>query len=133
MTDPLHLRTVLKKYYADKNWRFSETAISYDELEWFDQSAKPTPAQVNEQYQEYVSNLWKTEHVAVRSSEYPTTDELIVALWEKLVETDGLTSAKITEIQNKRNAVKEKYPKLVDGPRQTPNIPINNDPTNPSA
>jgi hypothetical protein len=124
MVDPLHLRTVLKKYYADKNWRFDELAISYAELEWFDSSPRPTPDEVNQQYQEYVSNLWKTEHVAIRASEYPTTDELIVALWEKLVEQDGLTSPRIEELQDKRNSIKEKYPKLINGPRPTPDVSI---------
>lgn len=123
MTDPLHLRTVLKKYYADKNWRFNELAISYDELEWFDESPKPTPEEVNQKYQEIVTNLWKQEHVAIRASEYPSVEELVVALWEKLVEQDGLTSPKIQELQNKRNSIKEKYPKL-DAPRQTPDVPI---------
>jgi hypothetical protein len=123
MTDPLHLRTVLKKYYADKNWRFNELAISYDELEWFDESPKPTPEEVNQKYQEIVTNLWKQEHVAIRASEYPSVEELVVALWEKLVEQDGLTSPKIQELQNKRNSIKEKYPKL-NGPRQTPDVPI---------
>jgi hypothetical protein len=123
MTDPLHLRTVLKKYYADKNWRFNELAISYDELEWFDESPKPTPEEINQKYQEIVTNLWKQEHIAVRVSEYPSVEELVVALWEKLVEQDGLTSPKIQEIQSKRNFIKEKYPKL-DGPRQTPDVPI---------
>jgi hypothetical protein len=123
MTDPLHLRVVLKKYYADKNWRLNELAISYDELEWFDESPKPTPEEVNQQYQEIVSNLWKQEHVAIRASEYPSVEELVVALWEKLVEQDGLTSPKIQELQNKRNSIKEKHPKL-SGPRQTPDVPI---------
>jgi hypothetical protein len=36
MIDPLQLRTVLATYYSDKDWRFSETAISYEELEWFE-------------------------------------------------------------------------------------------------
>jgi hypothetical protein len=122
MIDPLQLRTVLVTYYSDKDWRFSETAISYEELEWFDTSPKPTPEDVDQKYQEIVSNQWRQEHVAVRATEYPPVEELIIALWEKLVEQDGLTSEKISAIQDKRTEIKEKYPKLT-APRQTPSTP----------
>jgi hypothetical protein len=122
MIDPLQLRTVLVTYYSDKDWRFSETAISYEELEWFDTSPKPTPEDVAQKYQEIVDNQWRQEHAAVRATEYPPIEELIIALWEKLVEQDGLTSEKISAIQDKRTEIKEKYPKLT-APRQTPATP----------
>jgi hypothetical protein len=77
---------------------------------------------VAQKYQEIVDNQWRQEHVAVRATEYPSVDELIIALWEKLVEQDGLTSEKISAIQDRRTAIKEKYPKLT-APRQTPITP----------
>ena len=143
MVDPLHLREVLKKYYADKQWRFSDYALSYDELEWFDQTPKPTPEEINQRYNEIVENvwreqhinirkalytpievlteamaeeIWKAQHVSIRRALYPSTEEMIVALWEKLVEEDGLTSPKIAEIQAARLAIKQQYPKLTKKP-----------------
>lgn len=43
-----------------------------------------------------------------RKAEYPITDELIVALWESVVEGDNTAK---DEIQIKRLEVKSKYPK----------------------
>ncbi len=143
MVDVLHLREVLKTNYADKQWRFSDYALSYDELEWFDETPKPTPEEINQQYNEIVENawrqqhinirratytpievlvesiaeaIWQSQHVSVRRALYPSTEELVVALWEKLVEEDGLSSPKIDEIQAKRNLIKQQYPKLTEKP-----------------
>lgn len=44
----------------------------------------------------------------LRRKEYPTTDELIVALWERIVE--GRNEASDT-LQAKREVIKAKYPK----------------------
>lgn len=43
-----------------------------------------------------------------RKNEYPNTDELIIALWEKVVEG---RSEVANELQAKRQAVKTTYPK----------------------
>lgn len=154
MVDPLHLREVLNKNYSDKQWRLSDYALTYEELEWFDESPKPTPEEINQQYNYIVENawreehvnirrglytpievlteamaeeIWKSQHVSVRRALYPTTEELIVALWEKLVEEDGLTSPKIEEIQAARILIKQQYPKLTEKP-VTPFIPPKQEP-----
>ena len=43
-----------------------------------------------------------------RKAEYPSVDELIVALWEGVVEE---RMAAVTKLEAKRQAVKLKYPK----------------------
>ena len=43
-----------------------------------------------------------------RKAEYPSVDELIVALWEGVVEE---RMAAVTKLEGKRQAVKTKYPK----------------------
>ena len=43
-----------------------------------------------------------------RASEYPSIDELVVALWEGVVEE---RMAAVTSLEGKRQAVKAKYPK----------------------
>ena len=43
-----------------------------------------------------------------RRIEYPTVEELVVALWEKLVEVDGLTSSDIAAIETRRTQVKRR-------------------------
>ena len=48
------------------------------------------------------------DHTWKRKAEYPSTDELIVALWEGVVEE---RMAAVTKLEGKRQAVKTKYPK----------------------
>ena len=43
-----------------------------------------------------------------RIAEYPTMDEMIIALWEGVVEE---RMAAVTKLEGKRLAVKTKYPK----------------------
>jgi hypothetical protein len=46
-----------------------------------------------------------------RQAEYPSIDELIVALWEGVVEE---RMASVTALEGLRQAVKTKYPKIVE-------------------
>lgn len=48
------------------------------------------------------------DHSWKRREEYPSIDELIVALWEGVVEE---RMAAVTSLEGKRQAVKNKYPK----------------------
>jgi len=48
------------------------------------------------------------DHTWKRRAEYPSIDELIVALWEGVVEE---RMAAVTSLEGKRQAVKAKYPK----------------------
>ena len=48
------------------------------------------------------------DHSWKRKAEYPSIDELIVALWEGVVEE---RMAAVTKLEGKRQAVKTKYPK----------------------
>ena len=47
-------------------------------------------------------------YIAGRRAEYPAIDDLIVALWENVVEE---RAASVIELEAKRQAVKTKYPK----------------------
>lgn len=49
-----------------------------------------------------------TQYQTKRRSEYPKTDALIIALWEKVMEDNSLSA---DELQELRVAIKEKYPK----------------------
>jgi len=48
------------------------------------------------------------DHTWKRKAEYPSIDELVVALWEGVVEE---RMAAVTSLEGKRQAVKAKYPK----------------------
>ena len=48
------------------------------------------------------------DHTWKRKAEYPSIDELVVALWEGVVEE---RMAAVTSLEGKRQVVKAKYPK----------------------
>jgi len=49
-----------------------------------------------------------TKYQLLRRKKYPKTDELIIALWEKVMEDNSVSA---DELQELRLAIKEKYPK----------------------
>ena len=53
-------------------------------------------------------DAYDNDHARKRKEEYPSIDELIVALWEGVVEE---RMAAVTKLEAKRQAVKLKYPK----------------------
>ena len=71
--------------------------------EWNSQEPRPTQADVDAAYAE-----WINDYARKRKEEYPSVDELIVALWEGVVEE---RMAAVTKLEAKRQAVKLKYPK----------------------
>lgn len=80
-----------------------------DNIEWLSEDVeRPSNAaiiaKVRELHEERVANLYQEK----RLREYPSTDELIVAMWESNVEN---RPEALLDLQEKRQAVKEKYPK----------------------
>ena len=80
--------------------------IREDQIEWHtppisDEVIAAKQAELKAEYdsQEYSRN---------RKEEYPTTEELVVALWEAVIEERMASSI---NLQGKRTAIKEKYPK----------------------
>jgi hypothetical protein len=76
--------------------------------DWNLSELKPTTADI-----ESAHAVWQAEHDAQeyarnRLEEYPSIDELVVALWEGVVEE---RMAAVTRLEGKRQAVKTKYPK----------------------
>jgi hypothetical protein len=51
---------------------------------------------------------YEASHAGKRYKEYPALEDLIVALWEGVVEE---RMAAVTQLEIKRQAVKAKYPK----------------------
>jgi hypothetical protein len=110
MASTKQIKLVLQEKFKGCNFRFN--GLTYSDLQWFDGDIeKPTEAEIEtlwpEVIQEITSNLYKD----VRADKYPSIEELVVALWEKLVETDGLSSSLIDDIQSRRNQVKTQNPK----------------------
>jgi len=67
-----------------------------------------TEEMITRQMHEEVIKHNQTLYVPKRRSQYPKTDELIIALWEKVMEDNSVAADKLEAI---RLAIKEKYPK----------------------
>jgi len=69
-----------------------------------DVAVKPTEQEINDKIAEYDSQAYARN----RQAEYPSLDELVVAMWEGVVEE---RMASVTALEGLRQAVKTKYPK----------------------
>jgi hypothetical protein len=71
--------------------------------EWPSNKPQPTESEIEAAY-----TAWENDYTRNRLKEYPSVDELVVALWEGVVEE---RMAAVTQLEIKRQAVKAKYPK----------------------
>lgn len=69
---------------------------------------QPTIEYLESQIEVLATEISNKQQQAKRKREYPTTDELIVALWESVVENDDTA---LNDLQAKRQLIKQKYPK----------------------
>lgn len=76
--------------------------------EWNSGSIQPTEAEIETAEAEWQAEQDATEYQRNRQAEYPSVDELVVALWEGVVEE---RMASVTALEGLRQAVKTKYPK----------------------
>ena len=76
--------------------------------EWLSSSDRPTTADIEAAHAVWQAEYDAQEYARNREAEYPSVDELIVALWEGVVEE---RMAAVTKLEAKRQAVKLKYPK----------------------
>jgi len=70
---------------------------------WLSDKPQPSESEIEEAYA-----VWENDHTWKRKAEYPSIEELTVALWEGVVEE---RMAAVTQLEIKRQAVKAKYPK----------------------
>ena len=75
---------------------------------WLSDEPRPTTAEIEAADAEWQSEYDALEYARNREIEYPSTNELIVALWEGVVEE---RMAAVTKLEAKRQAVKLKHPK----------------------
>ena len=75
---------------------------------WNSELPQPTEAEIETAHAEWQAEYDAQEYARNRKNEYPTTDDLVVALWEAVIEERMAGSI---DLQAKRTAIKEKYPK----------------------
>jgi len=76
--------------------------------QWNSDQSQPTEAEIEAAHAEWQAEQDATQYQRDRQAEYPSLDELIVALWEGVVEE---RMASVTALEAVRQAVKAKYPK----------------------
>jgi hypothetical protein len=76
--------------------------------EWTSAQPQPSEAEIESAHNEWQSEYDSQEYARNRQAEYPSIDELVVALWEGVVEE---RMASVTRLEGLRQAVKTRYPK----------------------
>ena len=76
--------------------------------QWKSASPQPTEAEIETAHAEWQAEHDTQEYARNRQAEYPSINELIVALWENVVEE---RASAVVSLEAKRQAVKTKYPK----------------------
>lgn len=100
----------MHKAYVGK--QYGCVGSSYEDINWLEpEEPKPTREELEAIWEEIQEEVHLRDVHMARGMHYPVINQLVVALWEKLVETDGLTSDAIAAIQAERAQVKANNPK----------------------
>jgi len=75
---------------------------------WNSASPQPTEAEIETARAEWQAEHNATQYQRNRKAEYPSIEELVVALWENVVEE---RAASVISLESTRQAIKNKYPK----------------------
>lgn len=75
---------------------------------WNSASPQPSVDDIEAAHAEWQAEQDATKYQRDREAEYPTLNELVVALWEAVIEERMASSI---DLQGKRTAIKDKYPK----------------------
>jgi hypothetical protein len=76
--------------------------------EWTSASPQPSVADIEAADAEWTANFNAQAYARNRQTEYPSIDDLVVAMWEGVVEE---RMASVTRLEGLRQAIKTKYPK----------------------
>ena len=76
--------------------------------EWLSASPQPSESEIETAHAEWQAEYDAKEYARNRQAEYPSINDLVVALWENVVEE---RAASVIELEAKRQDVKTKYPK----------------------
>jgi hypothetical protein len=79
-----------------------------DVITWNDETQQPTEEEIDAEILRLQAEHDAQEYARDRQAEYPSINELVVALWEGVVEE---RMASVTQLEALRQAVKARYPK----------------------
>ncbi len=105
---PQHIEDVLVHLHSGQwfGWSDSKNKV-YDNLVIHSADDKPTQEWLEAELKSQ-QDAYDNDHARKRKAEYPSIDELVVALWEGVVEE---RMSAVTALEAVRQAVKTKHPK----------------------
>jgi len=86
----------------------AQVSVNSDDVTWHDGNPNGITAEQITEKQAELQAAYDNDYARKRLEEYPSVDELVVALWEGVVEE---RMQAVTQVEIKRQAVKAKYPK----------------------
>jgi hypothetical protein len=86
----------------------TQVSVNGEDITWHDGNPNGITAEQITAKQAELQTAYDNDYARKRLEEYPSVDELVVALWEGVVEE---RMAAVTKLEGKRQAVKTKYPK----------------------
>jgi hypothetical protein len=92
----------------DATAQISTVSNDANDIIWHDSNPNGITAEQITAKQAELQAAHDNDHARKRKEEYPSIDELVVALWEGVVEE---RMAAVTKLEAKRQAVKLKHPK----------------------
>jgi len=92
----------------DPTAQVSINAEDLNQITWHDGNPNGITAEQITAKQAELQDAYDNDYARKRLEEYPPVDELVVALWEGVVEE---RMAAVTKLEIKRQAVKAKHPK----------------------
>ena len=104
---PEHIEDVLVHLHSGQWFGWNNKDKVYANLVIHGDQEKPTEEWLNAELKNH-QDAYDNDYARKREAEYPSVNELIVALWEGVVEE---RMAAVTSLEAKRQAVKLKYPK----------------------
>ena len=95
-------------FNADGDFQLRDDGAGAYIAEWRSAQPQPSEAEIETAHAEWQAEYDSQEYARNRQAEYPSTDDLIVALWENVVEE---RAASVISLEATRQAIKAKYPK----------------------
>ena len=88
-------------------YRLTQSNPPHEFIAWDGPDPQPTQEELEAAWTQ-IQTAYDNDYARKRLEEYPSVDELVVALWEGVVEE---RMQAVTQVEIKRQAVKAKYPK----------------------
>ena len=108
MADTIDFGEVMHKFYAGR--QYGVRGPNYEDITWLESEPMPSKEELAAKWEEIKEAVALRKVAEARSmpGNYPSRDDMIVALWEMIVED---RPEKAQELQARRAEIKAQFPK----------------------